>query len=259
MDALQCIATRRSIRNFLPTLVDQETILTIVEAGSHAPSSGNVQDWRIIIVDDKELLKSLCVCSLNQECIHNAAFLIVVCSDPEMCVRHYGLRGEKLYSVQNCAAACQNMLLAAHALGLGGVWVGAFDETRVRSILKIPSNVRPQAILSFGYPAQAPPAKNHMDLALITFFNAYGNKVKHTHRLLRDYHVEWEKRIRGAHSAIERLKELTVKSAGSAPERVKGKASPLLAKYKKKFSDKFRLKRKSKEYFKARESLGKSK
>jgi len=69
MDAIECIATRRSIRRFLNVPVDQETMMTIIEAGSLAPSSGNVQDWKFIIVDNKDLKKEIYEHSLGQECI----------------------------------------------------------------------------------------------------------------------------------------------------------------------------------------------
>lgn len=245
MDAIECIATRRSIRQFLGTKVDQETILTIVEAGTCAPSSGNIQDWRNIIVDNKDLMKEMYEAAMSQESIHNAAFLVVVCCDPEMDEKHYGLRGERLYSVQNCAAAIQNMLLAAHAIGLGGVWVGAFDENKIRSLLEIPQNIRPQAILAFGYPAEAPPVKNQIDLSAITFFNSYGNKLKNPHRLLKDYHVEWENRIKGAHTALEKLSEMTKKATKNTTETLSKKSSPTLQKYKEKLAQRLKLRRKN--------------
>ncbi|MBU1198407.1 MAG: nitroreductase family protein [Nanoarchaeota archaeon] len=227
MDALECISTRRSIRRFLNVPVDFETIMTVVEAGSMAPSSGNVQDWKFIVIDDKEIMKKLCEYSLNQECIHNAAFLIVVCSDPEQTERHYGLRGQKLYTVQNCAAAAQNMLLSAHALGLGGNWVGAFDEEKIRTILNIPPDARPQLILAFGYPDEIPVHKRLKDLTLITYFNNYGETVKKFHRVLKDYSIDWEARLKQAHTTFDRLKEKTKKTA----EETKKKGGSLIKKY----------------------------
>jgi nitroreductase len=232
LDALECIATRRSIRHFLDIPVDQETILTIIESGTCAPSSGNLQDWRFIMVDDKDLLKKISEYCLGQSCVHNAGFAVVVCSDPEQTERHYGLRGERLYTVQNCAAACQNMLLSAHALGLGGVWVGAFDENKIRFILSIPHNIRPQAVLAFGYPAEAPGSKTIRDLALVAFFNSYGNKVKNINRLFRDYHVDWEKRIAQAHTAFERVKERALEAGKGLGEQAKAKSGSLLGKIK---------------------------
>ncbi|MBN1793323.1 nitroreductase family protein [Candidatus Woesearchaeota archaeon] len=241
MDIFECIATRRSIRKFLDVPVDQETILSIVEAGTYAPSCGNVQDWRFIVVDSKDLMKTISEYSLGQECIHNAAILVVICSDPEQTERHYGLRGEKLYTIQNCAAATQNMLLAGHALGLGGVWIGAFDENKVRDILGIPSSVRPQAILAFGYPAEVPDEKIVKDLSLITFFNGYGARIKEVHRVLKDYHVDWERRVSEAHSAARRVQERAITVTKEASDQVKTASSrgeAIIRGYQKKLSEK---------------------
>ena len=232
MDALECISTRRSIRRFLNVPVDFETIMTIVESGSLAPSSGNVQDWKFIVVDNKDLMKKICEHSLNQECIHNAAFLVVVCSDSEQTERHYGLRGQRLYTIQNCAAAAENMLLTAHALGLGGTWVGAFDEEKIREFLDIPKWARPQAILAFGYPDEVPDHKRIKDLSIITYFNSYGARIKKIHHVLRDYSLDWEARIKQAHTAIERLRERAQAATQKAREQVGKKGGFLFQRYR---------------------------
>jgi nitroreductase len=238
MDAIECIATRRSIRRFLNTQIDQEKQMTIVEAGSRAPSAGNVQDWRFVVVDDKDLMKKICEHSMGQDSIYNAAFLVVVCADPEITERHYGLRGERLYTIQNCSAAIQNMLLAAHALGIGGVWIGAFDEIKLKFLLNIPESVRPQAILAFGYADETPDRKIMKDLSLITFFNSYGNRVKDLDYFLRDYSVDWQKRINQAHTFVERVKEKAEKNAKEAGKKLGETQKGLLSKYKEKFSKK---------------------
>ncbi|MBN2459878.1 nitroreductase family protein [Candidatus Woesearchaeota archaeon] len=224
MDAMECISTRRSIRRFLNVPVDFETIMTIVEAGSLAPSSGNMQDWKFIVVDNKELMAKICEHSLGQECVYNAAFLIVICSDPEQTELHYGLRGARLYTVQNCAAAAQNMLLAAHAIGLGGTWVGAFDEEKMREILDIPRSARPQAILAFGYADEVPDHKRVKDLRVITYFNAYGTTVRNMHHVLKDYSLDWEQRINQAHTALDRLKEKTKEKTKQVVEKATSKS-----------------------------------
>lgn len=225
MDAMECIGTRRSVRRYLNVPVDFETIMTVVEAGSLAPSSGNMQDWKFIVVDDKELMKKISEYSLGQDCIYNAAFLIVICSDPEQTELHYGLRGARLYTVQNCAAAAQNMLLAAHAIGLGGNWVGAFDEEKLRDLLEIPKVARPQAILAFGYPDEVPDQKRIKDLRIITYFNSYGVTVKNMHHVLNDYSLDWENRISQAHTALDRLKEKTKEKTKQVVEKTKGKST----------------------------------
>ena len=244
MDALECIGTRRSIRRFLNVPVDWETIITIVEAGSLAPSSGNVQDWRFIVVDKKDLMKKICEHSLNQECIQNAGFLVVVCSSSVQTEMHYGLRGQRLYAIQNGAAAAENMLLAAHALGLGGIWVGAFDEEKLREVLDVPREARPQAILAFGYPDETPDHKRLKDLNRITYFNAYGATVKKIHHVLRDYSLDWEARINQAHTALERFKEKAQATTKKMREQAGSKGGSLVDKYLKDFKKKMQPKKK---------------
>jgi nitroreductase len=234
MDAIECIATRRSIRRFLKMPVDFETIMNIIEAGSLAPSSGNVQDWKFILVDNQDLKKEICEHSLGQECIYNAAFLVVICSDPEQTELHYGLRGERLYTVQNCAASAENMLLAAHALGIGGIWVGAFDEEKMRELMDIPKSARPQAILAFGYPDEIPDHKRIKDLSIITYFNSYGSKIKNVHRVLHDYSVDWEERIKGAHDVFERFRQKAQVATQKATKEVEKKGGSWIKKYKEK-------------------------
>jgi nitroreductase len=240
MDAIECIATRRSIRRFLNVPVDQETIMTIIESGSLAPSSGNVQDWKFILVDNKDLKKEISEHSLSQECLYNAAFLVVICSDPEQTELHYGLRGERLYTVQNCSAAAENMLLTAHALGIGGVWVGAFDEEKMRELLNIPKTARPQAILAFGYPDEIPDHKRVKDLSILTYFNSYGAKVKNVHRVLNEYSVDWEARMKEAHTAMERFREKAQAATKKASEKLNKEGSSLFQKYKEKIQIKKR-------------------
>lgn len=245
MDVMECISTRRSIRRFLDIPVDQETMLSVVEAGTYAPSSGNVQDWRFIVVDDPDLRKKMAVYCLGQECVHNAAFLVVVCSDPAQTERHFGLRGEKLYTIQNCAACIQNMLLAAHALELGGVWVGAFDENKIKNMLGLPGGLRPQAVLAFGYPAEVPDHKVMIDLSLITFFNGYGGgaRIKNIHRLFKDYHVDWERKIKQAHTAIDRAKVRTTELLRDSSRSIKSSSEAggnVLKTYKDKLSEKIK-------------------
>lgn len=244
MDAIECIATRRSIRRFVKMPVDFETIMNIIEAGSVAPSSGNVQDWKFILVDKPELKKNISEHSLDQECLYNAAFLIVICSDPEQTELHYGLRGEKLYTVQNCAAAAENMLLAAHALGLGGVWVGAFDEEKIRELMDIPKTARPQAILAFGYPDEIPDHKRMKDLNIITYFNSYGNKLKNVHHVLHDYSVEWEERMKGARNFFERFKQKTSETTQKTTDKMGKKSSSFFQKYKESIKKKVKVTKK---------------
>lgn len=195
MDVFECMKTRRSIRQWLSKPVEFEKIVAVIEAGHTAPSAGNLQDWRFIIVTDKDIIRKL-----PQHCIGQtyvaAPVVIAVCSDTELANKHYGLRGKRLYSTQDSAAAIENMLLAAHALGLGACWIGAFDEDKIKEIFNMPEEVRPQALIPLGYPGEEPPPKKNKPLQDVTYFNSYGNRIQHLNRVLKDYSIEFEKKVR---------------------------------------------------------------
>jgi nitroreductase len=194
MDVFECIRTRRSIRQWLSKPVEFEKIVAIIEAGHCAPSAGNLQDWRFIIVTDREIIRKLPQHCIGQSYVA-APVVIAVCSDTELANKYYGLRGKRLYSTQDAAAAIENMLLAAHALGLGACWIGAFDEDKIKEIFQMPEDVRPQALVLIGYPGEEPPPKKNKDLQVVTYFNTYGNKIQHLNRVLKDYSIDVQKRI----------------------------------------------------------------
>lgn len=156
MDVFEAIKTRRSIRTFTNQEVSEIEIKKILDAARWAPSAGNVQPWIFVVVRNKEIKRKLAEAALNQFFIEEAPVVIVVCADRERSGMSYGSRGTDLYCIQDTAAAAQNILLAAHALGLGACWVGAFNEEEVRLILKAPREVRPVAIIPIGRPAEKP-------------------------------------------------------------------------------------------------------
>jgi nitroreductase len=178
MDALECIESRRSIRSFRNIPVEFEKLGNVLNAGRLAPSSGNLQDWKFILVTGIDLRKQLAEACLQQYWMEQAPVHIVVCSEPAKTERMYGGRGEELYSVQNCAAASQNILLAAHAQGLGACWVGAFDERLVRKALGIPSDARPVAVIAVGYPDEVEQEPSKHSLANITYVERWGSRIR---------------------------------------------------------------------------------
>lgn len=153
---LEVIKKRRSVRAFKKEAIPDEVLLQILEAARWAPSAGNLQPWHFVVVKNNDVKRLLAIAALNQMFIAEAPVVIVVCTIPTVSASRYGVRGEKLYCIQDTAAATQNMLLAAASLGVGSCWVGAFDEDRVRTLLKLPNYVRPVAIVPMGYPAKIP-------------------------------------------------------------------------------------------------------
>jgi nitroreductase len=118
-------------------------------------------------VRDHQIKKQLSHAALNQAAIEDAPVVVVVCANEARSGQGYGSRGVNLYCVQDTAAATQNLLLAARAMGLGTCWVGAFREEMVRRSLNTPIDVRPVAIIPVGYPAEYPTLRKRRTLSEI--------------------------------------------------------------------------------------------
>ena len=157
MDAMEAILTRRSIRKFKSQVVSDDLITQLLKAAMYAPSAGNQQPWHFIVVKDRAFLDEITKIHPYAQMLNEAPLAIAICGDIEKQI-HEG------YWVQDCSAATENLLLAAHALGLGGVWLGAHPrEERVaglRKILHIPDKIIPLCVIAIGYPAEEkPPAE----------------------------------------------------------------------------------------------------
>ncbi len=213
MELDKALSSRRSIRHFSDVPVEWSKIVKILEAGSLAPSSGNVQNWRFIIVTDKSLKQEIVDACLEQEWMSEASVFIVVLSDNVMIEKLYDKRGKEFYAVQNCAAAIENMLLEITQLGLGSCWVGAFEEQALKRILNIPDFVSVQAILPIGYPAENPPEPMHYSLETTCFFESYGNKIKDIDAVLWNFNVVGNA-VKITKNLAERIKKRINKATG---------------------------------------------
>ena len=156
MDVLEAIKERRSIRAFTDEKVSEKDVERLIDAARWAPSAGNTQPLELVVVKDKEMKRKLSEAALNQTFIEKAPVVIVVCADLNRSSRGYGSRGERLYSLQDTAAATENILLAAQELGLATCWVGAFRDKEVAKAVKAPKNMKPVAIVPVGHPAERP-------------------------------------------------------------------------------------------------------
>jgi len=157
VDFWQVVEARASIRNFDPVVgVPPETVERILQAALRAPSAGNRQPWHFYVVRDLALRQGLAAAAYGQSFVAQAPVAIVVCADAEQSAARYGQRGRELYCLQDTAAATEQILLAAVASGLGGCWVGAFDEQEAARVLDLPQRHRPVAILPIGKPAGTP-------------------------------------------------------------------------------------------------------
>jgi nitroreductase len=155
MEAIKCIMTRRSVRKYTAKKMTETRLRKILEAAMNAPSANNQQAWQFIVVRDRIILNDLAEVHPYAQMLRQAQAGIVICGD---------LAAEKSqgYWVQDCAAATQNALLAAHALGLGAVWLGVHPRQPrvedVQRVLGIPDHVVPLSIVSVGFPGEKPKA-----------------------------------------------------------------------------------------------------
>lgn len=156
MDVFEAIKTRRSTRRYKSENVSEEQVKKLLEAAIMAPSGGNMQPWDFIIIRDEAQKKALARAALGQMFIASAPVVIVVCANKPRTAKRYGDRGAEFYCLQDTAAATQNILLAATAMGLAGCWVGAFNDEAVSQVLKLPDYIRPVVILPIGVPAESP-------------------------------------------------------------------------------------------------------
>ncbi len=212
-DILDLIKSRRTIKHFLPKFVSWENISKVIDAARHAPSCGNLQNWKFLVVLDPNLKQAVAEAAHEQYEIAMAGALIIVLGEPEKAERYYGLRGERLYTVQNCAAAVENMLLEAHSLGLGTSWIGAFDEDAIRMTFKIPENVRPQALVALGYPQEIPPKPPKYPLEAIIYFHKWRNKVRDPAKYMDDIAVILTRRREKVAEAFKKGTQFVVEKA----------------------------------------------
>jgi len=151
MDAMDVILTRRSVRKYTDKELSDERIKELIDAAVSAPSAGNQQLWRFIIIDDLEKISKIQSFHPNAKFLHEAKKVILICGD-------LSLEKFKNYWVLDCSAATQNMLLAARALGLGSCWLGVYPrEDRIENLKKLfdlPESVIPFSLVALGYTSE---------------------------------------------------------------------------------------------------------
>ncbi len=165
MDSLDGIAGRRSVRRFGQEPVDDETVEKLLRAAMAAPSAGNQQPWRFVVVRDREVLRRLADASPYASMLPTAPVAIVVCGEPAV-EKHVG------FWVQDCSAATENLLLAAHALGLGAVWLGYYPvHERIAGAseaLGLPDGIVPLCVVPVGHPKEEEkPAVDRYDATFV--------------------------------------------------------------------------------------------
>ena len=150
-ELLRKIQTRQSIRKYSNNAIPESDLNEILKTGFSAPSAGNRQPWRVVVVKDKTRKDKLAIAALGQHFIAEAPILLVICAVPHESAERYKERGATLYALQDTAALTQNILLASHSLGYATCWIGAFNEDEVTEVLNIPKEMRPVSMIPIGY------------------------------------------------------------------------------------------------------------
>jgi nitroreductase len=156
MDFFDVVAARKSVRAFMEGNAEEEKLRRILETANQAPSAGNLQAYEIFVLRKAADRRALARAALGQEFVASAPVSLVFCANPGRAVPRYGQRGARLYALQDATIACTYAMLAATALGMATVWVGAFHDDEVRRAIRGPQDVLPVAILPIGYPAEKP-------------------------------------------------------------------------------------------------------
>jgi len=164
MDQIDIVLTRRSIRKYTKKSIPDDTIKELLDAGVSAPSAGNQQPWQFIVIDDRKLLDYLPTFLPNGKMLADADKAILVCGDLNV-EKHKG------YWMLDCSAATQNILLAAHAKGLGACWLGVYPKDErvenLKKLFKIPEHVIPFSVVSLGYPNEESGKVNRYDDSIV--------------------------------------------------------------------------------------------
>jgi len=151
---IRSLIERRSIRHYTRQVVEKSKINLLLISAMYAPSARNEQPWHFIVIEERHLLDLIPGVHPYSAMLKEAALAILVCGDEK-------LETSKGYWPVDCAAATQNMLLAAHALNLGAVWLGVYPRRErqegIRKIFDLPPHIHPFSLVSIGYPDEQKP------------------------------------------------------------------------------------------------------
>jgi len=177
----QCInsfKSRKSVRKFNKDKVpDFKIIYDIIEAGLNAPIAGNLQNYKVILVENDGQKKEVAKYAFQQYWLADAPYLIVVVRDNMKVESMYPDKGE-LFSIQNVAALIENIIMAIHMSDLASCWVAIDDNDAVKDILKVPSSHFIDAVIPVGYAMETPAEEKRADTMCLVDFEKYGNKER---------------------------------------------------------------------------------
>jgi nitroreductase len=171
METLKAIKTRRSIRKYKKETIPDDILEELLEAGMSGPSGGNNKPWQFIVINDPKILEEVPNIPSGAPFASNAPLAILVCGDLKK-YPNIPQRYQVVWAI-DCSIAAQNILLAAHSKGLGAVFKGVYPmEERIeglKTLLKLPENIIPLALIVIGYPDEQPPADDRYDASRVHY------------------------------------------------------------------------------------------
>jgi len=170
MTIFETIQARYSVRRYLAKPVEDEKLMRVMEAARLAPSASNRQEWRFIVVKDREKRQALMQAAKGQEFVGQAPIVIACCAQTN---NHVMACGQLCYPI-DVAIAIEHICLQAVEEGLGTCWIGAFYEDPVKKLLDIPDEVRVVELLTLGYAGDKPSVKNRLPLEEIVMNEKWG-------------------------------------------------------------------------------------
>jgi len=169
MDFIDVIRGRRSVRSYKDNDIEEDKLKKILEAARVSPSASNRQEWKFIVVKNRDTRKRLAMAAFNQSFVAEAPVVIIACATEPNRIMACGQPAHAI----DLSIACTHMILQAYDLGLGTCWLGDFKEDEVKQILKIPESVRVVSMTPVGYPNEPPSEKSRKDLNQIVCFEHY--------------------------------------------------------------------------------------
>ncbi|MBW6477639.1 MAG: nitroreductase family protein [Chromatiales bacterium] len=156
-DFFETVRHRHSVRKYRADVpVEKEKLHAILEMACAAPSAGDLQSYRILVISDAAQRQQLSAIANQQAFIAEAPICLLFCSEPLRAAQQYGERGEQLYALQDATIAASYAQLAVVAAGMASTWIGYFDEEQVHKTFALEAGLKPVAALSIGYPAELP-------------------------------------------------------------------------------------------------------
>jgi nitroreductase len=169
MRVSEAIAKRRSVREYLDKPVPEDVLMRVMEAARLAPSAKNRQEWRFIVVRDKEIRRKVVQATNDQVFVGTAPIILVFCATEDTYTMRCGQKGGPI----DASIAFSYVTLAAMEEGLGTCWIGSFYEDKLKPVLGIPAEARIIGLTPLGYPAEEPAAKSRKPFGEVVSFDRW--------------------------------------------------------------------------------------